>query len=228
MAKYIVHNGIRIASEFVPETFGRLTTLGPRFRVGLRTYQACTCSCGSTSIVLMDSLRREQGTRSCGCLRKEKPLGMNIIHGKTNTPEHSIWASIKGRCNNPNDKGYKRYGGRGIRVCDRWLEPNGQGFLNFLADMGPRPGPKYSIDRKDNDKDYCPENCRWATDKEQARNRRSNRILEAFDRAQCLAAWAEEFNMDRGVLWDRINYGWDIEKALLTPIKQKNNAKKNT
>ena len=114
------------------------------------------------------------------------------------------------RCSNPRNKDYKNYGGRGIEVCARW-----RSFANFLTDMGPRPGPGYSIDRYPNTNgNYESNNCQWATTKQQNRNTRRNHLITFNGKTQCLSAWAEETSLpwDR-ILW-RLNNGWSIERAL--------------
>ncbi|MGY8988455.1 MAG: hypothetical protein ACKVG7_07840, partial [Flavobacteriales bacterium] len=112
---------------------------------------------------------------------------------------------------------YDGYGGRGISVCDRWRDS----FENFLADMGERPSNEHSIDRKDNDGNYEPDNCRWATKKEQGRNRRSNRILTFNNKTQTLIEWSEELGISSAVIRQRIKAsGWSIEEALTTPARQ--------
>jgi hypothetical protein len=113
-----------------------------------------------------------------------------------NTPEFNIWSMMKNRCTNPNCNRHQFYKDKGIKVCDRWLGPDG--FIHFIEDMGRRPGPKYSIDRIDNDGDYCPENCRWATDKEQANNHSNDFIVEYNGREQTLALWCDELCLPYG------------------------------
>ena len=125
------------------------------------------------------------------------------------------WESIIRRCYNQNCKGYKFYGERGIKVCDRWLN----NFENFHEDMGDCP-IGMSLDRIDNNGNYCKENCRWATKKQQAQNRRSSRMITYKNETKCLKEWAEKFNIIRSTLDVRLNHGWDIEKALLTPINE--------
>jgi hypothetical protein len=120
------------------------------------------------------------------------------------------------RCTNPNVPQYHRYGGRGIKVCARWLI-----FENFLADMGEKPD-ELSLDRKDNDKDYCPENCRWATGKEQGRNKSTNVMWEYRGESKTISEWAESLGMDRHTLGDRVRKsGWTITQALETPVQTK-------
>lgn len=124
---------------------------------------ACQCDCGGETLASGDALRRKI-TRSCGCLHKD----VIISHGMRNTPEYRCWASMKSRCENPRHLGFKDYGGRGIKVCQRW-----HAFENFFADMGRRPSADHSIDRyPDNDGNYELGNCRWATAKQQIDNRR--------------------------------------------------------
>jgi len=133
------------------------------------------------------------------------------------TAEYEAWRSLIQRCTNPKVKNYAQYGGRGIKVCARWLAD----FRNFLADMGLKPGPGrgWSIDRKDNDGDYEPSNCRWATKKEQMRNFSCNRSITFEGKTQCISAWAEERGLSTGVLEGRLSMGWSIERTLNTLVR---------
>jgi hypothetical protein len=132
-------------------------------------------------------------------------------HGMTDTPEHRIWLGMKGRCSNPNYEGYHNYGGRGIRVCDRWLL-----FANFIADMGHRPSPLHSIERIDNDGHYDPGNCKWATREEQNRNSRQNVKLTHNGQTMTIAEWADKLGIKHATLYGRIREGFPVEAALST------------
>lgn len=136
-------------------------------------YWKCRCDCGRTTIVRSEQLRSGH-TRSCGCLGRDKVIERSTKHGhcvgQTKTPEYQAWSKAIDRCRNPRTTGFENYGGRGIAVCSRWLNS----FEDFLADMGPRPR-RHSLDRINNDGDYEPANCRWATRKVQANNTRRNR-----------------------------------------------------
>lgn len=157
----------------------------------------------------------------------KKRLGPPIKHGATigggYTPEYSVWRSMKSRCLNTSNAHFADYGGRGISVCDRWLHS----FVNFLADMGPRPAgvgkggrALYSIERKNNDGDYEPGNCKWATRTEQMRNRRTARLLAANDETRTMAEWAESVGLDQEVFRKRIDVrGWTVEEALTIPLQ---------
>lgn len=138
-------------------------------------------------------------------------------HGMSGNYTYKSWGMMKSRCTNPSYNHYHNYGGRGIKVCDRWLES----FENFLEDMGERP-KNHSLDRIDVDGDYCKENCRWSTSKEQNNNRRNNHIIEFNGKSQNITAWAEELNIKVDILSRRILRGWSIEDTLsIPPINKK-------
>lgn len=125
---------------------------------------------------------------------------------------YCIWMGLRNRCNNPKNRSYPRYGGRGVKVCERWDD-----FAAFLADMGEPPTDRHQIERKDNGGNYEPGNCRWATPKEQASNRRSSRIIEHQGRKQTLQAWCDELGLKHTTVSMRLNrYGWSIEDAFTT------------
>jgi hypothetical protein len=132
----------------------------------------CKCDCGAETIARIGKLRNGW-TSSCGCIRRELLVERNTRHGMSDKPEYGVWSSMKGRCLNPSDPEWHNYGGRGIKVCDRWLHD----FAAFYEDMGPRTSAKHSIERVDVEGDYCPENCVWATSGEQARNKRNNKWI---------------------------------------------------
>jgi hypothetical protein len=140
----------------------------------------CRCDCGA-EVKVMSGHLNEANTTSCGCAHRDIMSGLNSTHGGTGTPEHATWRHMRERCVNSRAKEYPDYGGRGIKVCERWGD-----FALFLSDMGPRPSPEHSIDRIDVNGNYEPSNCRWATDLEQARNRRNNIVVKVGDKSVCL------------------------------------------
>ena len=134
-------------------------------------------------------------------------------HGMSKTPEHCAWVSMKQRCTNPKKKEYPHYGGRGIKVCDKWFNS----FVAFLADVGMRPSDKHSIDRIDVDGNYEPSNVRWAIQQEQIDNTRVVRMIELNGKKQSISAWEREMNLPKGTVNRREAAGWSIEEAITTP-----------
>lgn len=180
----------------------------------------CLCECGQEKIAREDHLKSGR-SRSCGCLRSEKAAEKGRGFGATRkthghaagfetTPTYRTWQSMKARCLDKNHKHYKNYGGRGIKVCDAWME-----FYTFLFDMGDRPKGT-TIERVDNGGNYEPGNCVWATVKQQSRNKRTNRIIYAFGRHMTIAELAEEHGLTYNALYARIvKAGMSPEDAIL-------------
>lgn len=188
--------------------FGRLTVIN-RLE-GDSSKCKCVCECGTEKTFWVSAVRKGL-TQSCGCIKRETDPH-NKRHGMTGTPTYKTWAHMLYRCTNPSSHSYKDYGGRGITVCERWLT-----FDNFFADMGVKPEGT-SIDREDNDKGYYPGNCRWLDKTGQANNRRSSRIIAYNGCEFTMAELARKFDISLGTLWFRLDAGWDIEKALKTPV----------
>ena len=201
--------------DITGKTFGNLTVKQRDISyTGNQAKWLCQCKCGNTTSVLGNNLRRGV-TISCGCV-VAKAIGIrNKTHGMSKTVEYATWRRILARCNNPNHHVYHAYGARGITVCDRWAKS----FEAFFSDMGLRPDAhptdgRYSIDREDNDGPYSPDNCRWATEKEQHRNTSRNTHITFRGETKLLVEWAEQTGILAGTIGDRISAGWNIEDAL--------------
>lgn len=139
-------------------------------------------------------------------------------HAMYRSPEHEVWRQMHYRCSNPNMGNYARYGGRGIRVCAKWAGP--AGFRAFLKHVGPRPSPRHTLDRIDNDGDYAPGNVRWATMREQNRNRSDNRWIEANGERLLLCDWARRLGCAHAVILKRLKHGWPPERAVTEPPRK--------
>lgn len=210
-------NNNQLPSRVKDETgkvYGHLTVIGIEPGQRRRAAWRCRCECGNECVVVGVQLRSGNNT-TCGCqIRKH-----GHAREKTGaTPEYQCWVDMRTRCNDARSQSYASYGGRGVAVCDSWNES----FTSFFADMGSRPSQKHSIDRIDNDGDYCPENCRWATKSEQRVNQRKRTRTTKFieyngDRRSC-RQWALSIGLNPSTLYARIFvHGWDIERALTTP-----------
>lgn len=176
----------------------------------------CRCDCGNVATVQGCSLKSGK-SRNCGCVRKEK--FNNAKHKQSYTRLYHIWTAMKERCFNENNNAYKHYGGRGITVCDEWLN-DFQAFYNWAMANGYKDD--LTIDRIDSNGNYEPSNCRWVTQKEQCNNTRRNVVIEFNGKEQTLQQWADEMNISCKTLWGRLNcYHWSVEKALTTPVNVK-------
>lgn len=198
----------------------RWVILGPggRDSYGSRLVRVqCGCSEQTVRVVRETSLLSGH-SKSCGCLQREAAVEVLSTHRLSGLPEYKVWQSMKGRCLNPNNPQYPDYGGRGIRVCSRWASK--RGFANFYADIGPRPSPQHSVDRRNNDGPYAPSNCRWATMEEQQNNKRNCRRLTFQGRTQTLTQWSRETKLGVGTLRVRLRLGWPIVRVLMQPANR--------
>lgn len=176
----------------------------------------CQCVCGKVMAVNGSNLRRGLSV-SCGCFREQFQRDCSRFKGEDPTSEFNTWTSMKQRCSNPKNPRYNSYGGRGIKVCSRWQNS----FEAFIADMGPKPTPKHSLDRIDNDGNYEPSNCRWATNQEQCNNKRTNTLLTLNGKTQNVSQWTKELGFRHdAVIVKRMIRGWSIEKTLTTPLNR--------
>jgi hypothetical protein len=210
-----------MAHNFIDRTgrvYGRLTVLRRGDNTaGRKARWHCLCLCGKETLVHAGDLQ-SGATQSCGCVKNRKTGDRARTHGKSGTTTHRVWQNMRSRCENPNVAAYKNYGGRGITVCAAWV----CSFENFLADMGERP-PGHSLERRNNEAGYSPENCYWATRAEQARNRRDNKWLTARGETMVQRDWAKRLGITSASLKERLDKGWSVERACTEP--KRNNHK---
>lgn len=196
--------------------YGRWTVGEAALSRGKHPYWNCTCACGGLREVNQSSLVSGL-SKSCGCLSKEVTAvtgKANKTHGLSNSPTYNVWNSMLQRCHNPQDPGYLRYGGRGIFVCASWSN-----FEGFLRDMGEQPSG-LSLDRVDNSQGYSRANCRWATNKQQSRNIRTNRIITYRGEHKTLVQWCEDLGLNYFAVHSRLDkYNWTVARAFSTPTR---------
>lgn len=181
----------------------RWTVLRPVESINGDSASLCRCSCGTVRVVLNKRIKNGS-SKSCGCMRLE----IISTHGMKRTSEYKIWSGMKSRCLNPSDPAFKDYGGRGIKVCKRWLK-----FENFYSDMGPR-SRGLTLDRINNDGGYSKSNCRWASRATQSNNRRSNRVIKLNGVSMSLADMVRVTGIGRDKIKRRLNRGWCPEEIV--------------
>lgn len=198
------------------QVFHRLTVLREdttKYSPG-KIYWDCLCSCGNRTSVSTNALRTGH-TKSCGCLCLYRNIQHTIKHGLSKTKVYRSWLGLNSRCYKSKNPDYCYYGGRGISVCERWRHSNPLGFQNFVADMG-FPKVNESIDRLSTNGDYTPENCRWATSFDQARNQRSNVLITLNGETHCLSEWSEILGLDYSMIQKRHSKGL-LPEEILSP-----------
>ena len=198
--------------DLTGRVFGRLTVTGREpVSKGWVTRWVCVCSCGKAKVVDGPHLARGT-TNSCGCLRAERTSQRSKTHGLRDSKEYAVWNTMIQRCTNPNHSEYSAYKDR--VPPERWFK-----FENFYADMGPRPGPGFTIERSDNTKGYGPDNCVWATMKANNRNRKDTKMITFNGVTRPLPEWAEVLGVRYGLLNLRLHRGWSVERAFKTPAQ---------
>lgn len=202
-------------SKFIDLTGKRFNKLTVLNRIPTKdgiTRWECVCDCGNITNVRGSNLKNGS-VKSCGCLIYEKHNTSHMSHTRLG----NIYYDMKNRCTNPKDRAYSRYGGRGITICDEWLKSDN--FFKWALDNGYKDG--LTLDRIDNNKGYSPENCRWATAKEQANNRRSCVMITYNGKTQNLMQWCEELELDYKLIHNRIHkLKWSFEKAVSEPVDE--------
>ena len=195
--------------------FGYLTVLA-RYKQGQPTRWICECDCGKLKLAYSGRLKKGI-TTSCGCDWSEKFQGNSSKHGfcsgNKKHPIYLSWRGMKRRCYSPTCRAYKNYGGRGIKVCQRWLDS----FENFLVDMGDTWMPDLTLERRDNSQGYSPENCYWATRREQVRNRRNTVFVDYRGETKPLAEWCEVLGLEYTWIKQRYEAGWTASQMFETP-----------
>lgn len=209
---------VRVKRDFTGVRFGQLSVLGDDEAASSsrNRFVFVRCTCGVEKSVRLASLVN-MTTVSCGCGKKYHSLkhGHNKIGRRSS--EYCSWDMMIARCTNPKATAYEHYGGRGISVCERWMDS----FENFLSDMGLKPSSKHSLERLDNSKGYEPGNCIWATPKEQSRNTRRNIFITIDGDRRCVQDWDGVFGVGSGTIRSRLRLGWDPVKAVTTPVKSR-------
>lgn len=211
--------------DLTGKKFGRWTVLE---RAGNDAQKAatwrCRCECGSEKVVRGYALRYGH-TKSCGCLQSEQIAKRNMKHGGSRSHIYMVWDGMRKRCYNPNEPAYKNYGGRGIRVCDEWLN-SFVAFREWAIENGYSDG--LSIDRIDVNGNYCPENCRWSDAKTQCNNRRTNRYITFNEENHTISEWSAISGIPQDVIRYRLKAGWGVKRALTEKVRKRRWWKKPT
>lgn len=202
--------------DLTGQRFGRLLVASYAGKHRKRHKWNCVCDCGNLSCIDRPQLTGGKSV-SCGCYKKELLSRVAKTHGMCNSAEYHIYRNMLARCHNEKNTSFPGYGGRGITVCDRWMES----FENFYADMGSRPSKIHSIDRINNDGNYEPGNVKWSTPSQQTRNCRHTKKIFYKGESKLVMDWAAIFGIDRHVLYYRIRNKWSPEKTLETPVGRK-------
>lgn len=188
--------------DLTGKKFGMLTVIGLQDTNSRKTYWACQCDCGNIKVVRSDSLQ-SGAIRSCGCMKKAQEkinLTKHHSHKMSGTRIYHIWRGMKDRCYNVHSPSYYRWGGRGITICDEWKD-NFSAFYSWAMENG--YSENLTIDRIDNNGNYEPSNCRWATMEEQSRNRQSNVVIQIGNSKRTLKEWCEIFELEYGTILER-------------------------
>lgn len=203
----------RTSRDITGMRFGRLSVLGmSTTKTRGRSTWDCLCDCGNKKTVVASSLTAGH-TKSCGCLNSDE-LDRRSQNSNKSNPLYTTWKGMRARCRDPKRPDFHLYGGRGITVCEEW-----ENFAQFAADMQAGYMPGLSIEREDTNGPYCKGNCRWATPKQQANNRRSNRLLTFNGKTQNIEAWSVELGVRFGTIHQRLRYGWPVERVLSTSVR---------
>lgn len=218
--------GTNYKVDLTGQRFGRLVAVRHEITQGRKTFWLCRCDCGKDVLVGYGDLKSEN-TKSCGCLRREKSADClrdkSTIHGMFGTRLYHIWDGMKARCENKKHIAYKNYGGRGITICDEWRN-SFEAFYDWAMSHGYQEN--LTIDRIDNNGNYCPENCRWATTKEQASNKRNNHRITINGQTKTVSEWSKETGLSKDLIRYRVKAGWPVEKLFIEPTKTKNKVEK--
>lgn len=204
-------------SRFKPgDKFNRLTVVS-FYKEYLKPLRCVAlCECGTVKTYMLKAVTNDY-TKSCGCLSKNRPIRpkkpRKVSPPKENAKEYRSWRKMKERCYYPVHRAYKYYGSRGIVVCEEWKNS----FAQFFADMGKAPTRQHSVDRIDNNGNYCKENCRWATSIEQNQNRRDNRFVVLLGERHTISYWARRTGKKDRVIGNRLSEGWSPLEAICVP-----------
>lgn len=207
--------------DLTGKRFGRIFVVSRSENNGKKTMWNCLCDCGNKKKIYGKSLK-DGLVVSCGCFHKEIIKTINKTHGDTGTKLHRAWQNMRARCYRKSSREYENYGGRGITVCEEWMESY-ENFKEWALSSG--YDENLTLDREDVNGNYCPENCRWITNKEQQNNKRNNVLYEYNGQTKTLAQWSDEIGICYKTLQKRIR-NWGVEKAFSTPLRNRNEGEK--